>query len=114
MPKRPPSWNQPTLFSDGLDDATRQPNPTTTSDEGNRQAIQDNRSRTVATATADVRPDPEEPQAPPDNGAVSQGTEDQPRGLDAPAGATEAGNRPGPDRLGSAGDSSQGNGGSFV
>src|SRR6516165_11603273 len=112
MARKPPDRHQPSLFPADPDTNTEPPNQSHPETEGDDHAVQDHRSRTPATTTADVRPAPEGPQAANDNGESRQGAEEQPRGLDATARPGEAGQRPSTDRLGGAGDSSQGTGGS--
>src|SRR6516162_9274619 len=114
MARKPPDRHQPTLFPADPDTSTEPQDQSHPELEGDDHAVQDYRSRTPATTTADIRPAPEGPEAANDNGAIRQGAEDQPRGLDAPADPAEAGHRSSADRPGGAGDSGQGNGGSFV
>src|SRR6516164_9202293 len=122
MARKPPDWHQPSLFpadpatsaGQAPDSNTEPPNQSHPETEGDDHAVQDHRFRTPATTTGDVRPASEGPEAANDNGESRQRAEDQPRGLDATARPGEAGQRPSPARLGGAGNSSQGTGGSFV
>src|SRR5947209_4436802 len=114
MARKPPDWHQPSLFPTDPDKSPEPEDQSHSKPEGDQHAVQDNSSRTPATTTGDTRATPEGPGVAPDNGAVCQGTEDQPRGLDATTRPAEAGQRPTSDRLGSVGSSRQGTGGSFV
>src|SRR5262245_17232687 len=114
MPKKPPTWDQPTLFPDDPDDATRPTNSITTTDEGDQHALQDYRSRTPATATGDARATSEATEAASGNGTVREGFEDQSRSLEGNAQPGATGQRPQPDLFGSNGTGTEGTGGSFA
>src|SRR5438128_1644235 len=114
MARKPPDWQQPSLFPTDPDKSPEPENQSHPNPEGEQHAVQDNRSRTPATTTTDTRPAPEGPEAVTDSGDVREGAEDQSRSLEGNARSGEAGQRPEPDRVRCAGDGAQGHGGSFA
>src|SRR5580765_2949091 len=114
MARKPPDWHQPSLFPTDPDKSPEPENLLHSKEEGDHHAVQDNRSRTPATTTADTRPATEGAEAAADSGNVREGVEDQPRRLEGNAAPGEAGQRPEPDRVRGAGDGTQGTGGAFA
>src|SRR5262249_245095 len=82
--------------------------------QGSEHAVQDDHSGTSATTAEDVQSVPQEPETASDGGPLRQGIEDQSSSLQGPPLAGETGQQPEPDRERGAGDSPQGNRGSFA
>src|SRR5580704_2238725 len=114
MVRRPPDRRQRSLLFGGADDTPAPPDDPTTQTDGGHHAVHDDHSRTVAATAPDARPAPQESQAAHDGGTLRQGTEVQPRGVEENADAVATQEPPGADRQRSAGDSPQGNRGSFT
>src|SRR5271166_5965895 len=110
MRKKPPSGDQPSLFSTNFDDSIEQPKPVSYSTEGDTHAVQDHSSRTPATTNGFARAATEDTQAPADTGDLRQGAEGVSPSLeDQPLGG-ESGQRPDTDREPGPGDGAQGTG----
>src|SRR5580693_8244818 len=115
MPRKPPAWDQPTLFPFNPDDSPKPPKPlNSTPKVGDDDATQDHSPRTSEGTDAVARAAAPDTQTLADAGNLRQGTEGQPRKLDGDAFAGEVGQRPEPDRERSPGTGSQGTGGSFA
>src|SRR6516225_8364532 len=122
MKRKPPDWRQPTLFppdpgsspGQAPDDTPEPKDNATQEPDGESHAVQNHDPRTSAGPAADARATPQGTQAAVHDGALRQGAESQPPGLEGNAHSNEAGQQPDPARLGSTGDSPQGTGGSFA
>jgi hypothetical protein len=114
MPRKPPSWDQPTLFPFNPDDSPKPPKPLNSSTNGDNDAVQDHSPRTSEGTDAVARAAAADTQARADAGNLRQGTQGQPRKLDGDAFPGETGQRPEPDRERSPGTGNQGSGGSFA
>src|SRR5579872_5036840 len=114
MPKKPPSWDQPTLFPLQFDNSHEPKNDVTSPVKGDDDAVHDHSSRTPATTDGVARATAADAPAPADDRSLRQGTEGQPRRVEGNA-LTGTPRQPSdPDRQRSAGDGSQGAGGSFA
>jgi len=114
MARKPPDWRQPTLFPPDPDHSPEPQDNATPKPDGDHHAVQDDHSRTPAPTTPGARATAEGPQAPFDDGALRQGTENQPRGVEASPQPGETGQRPEPDSERSPGDGPQGIPGPFT
>jgi hypothetical protein len=114
MPRKPPSWDQPTLFPFNPDDSLKPPKPLNSPPKGDNYAVQDDRPGTHATTAADGGRPAEKPEAASDTGDLRSRAEGQPRKLAGDPLGGEAGQRPEPDRERGNGDGHQGTGGSFA
>src|SRR5581483_2005266 len=114
MAKKPPDRRQPSLFPP--DPATpAEPDDNATSNiDGEHYAVQDDGPRTPATTAGDSQPAPQGTQAAADDGAIREGAEGQPRGVDGASGPDTAGQRQDSTLFGSTGTRPQGAGGSFA
>ena len=84
MARKPPDWQQPSLFPpDSVITPEPQDNATYES-EGDQNAVQDNRSLTPASMAGDSRGAAKSPQATADAGPLRSGAEEGPRSLDGP------------------------------
>src|SRR6185437_5358646 len=114
MARKPPSWRQRLLFPPEPGDTPERHDNVTPDPKGSQHAVQDDDTRTPASATGDARATPQDAEPAADAGTLRQGTEDPPRSLEGSALSNEAGQRPEPDRERGSGDGSQGTGGSFA
>src|SRR5947209_5327620 len=105
MARKPPDWQQPSLFpSDG---PPRQPTDQPLELYGDDYAVQNDGPRAIAGTSADARPAQAGEEAAGDDGSLRQGAESQPPGLDRDAGPDAAGQRSSSALFGSAGDRPQ-------
>src|ERR1700733_3920859 len=114
MARKPPDWRQPSLFNfdqaktpEPQDNATFQP-------DGDPHAIQDDPSRTPATAAGDARGTSQATEAASDPGDVRPRTEGRARSLEGDAVASPAGQPSSADSERSNGTGPEGHGGSFA
>src|SRR4051794_29905085 len=97
MPKKPPSWDQPTLFPFNADDRPKAPNPVNSPPKGDHHAVQDHSPRTSQRTDGVARATTADAPAPPNPGNLRARTEGQPRDLERDSRPGEAGQRPKPD-----------------
>jgi N12 class adenine-specific DNA methylase len=114
MPKKPPSWNQSTLFPFEPGDPPEPPPPASSAAKGGNHAVQDHRPRTAEGADGVARATASDAEAPADAGDLRPGIEGRPRSLEGRPLPGEAGQRPEPDRERSPGNGHSATGGSFA
>src|SRR5579871_6489960 len=91
MPKKPPFWRQPSLFSLDSDDSPEPENQVSYSTEGDQHEVQDNSPRTPATTNGVARAAADHTAIVANAGNLCQGTEGQPPSLGGNSQTTEAG-----------------------
>src|SRR5271156_5075227 len=114
MRKKPPSWDQPTLFPLNPKDSAKPQNPVNSVTTGDDHAVQNHSSRTTQGTEGTPRAATPDPQAPADDGDLRSRTESPPRALEGDAGNGDPGKRSQPDLFGSNGNGALRTGGSFA
>src|SRR5665213_1561132 len=114
MVRKPPDWHQPSLFPTDPDKSPEPENLLHSKEEGDHHAVQDNRSRTPATANGVARAATDHPPAKADDGSASNGTQGHTHGLEGNVGESSSEQRPEPDQQRSDGTGTEGTGGSFT
>src|SRR5262249_13200302 len=82
MAKKPPPWDQPTLFPLNPTDSPTPEKPVNSTTNGDDHAVQDHSSRTSERTDGAARAATPDPQALADDGNLRTRTEGQPRNLD--------------------------------
>src|ERR1700719_2483247 len=98
MPRKPPDWRQPSLFTSDPAKPTEPHDNATPKPDGDHHALQDDNLRTPATTHGDVRTASQGTESAADTGTLRPGIEDQPRSLERTPSGADAGQRPEPDR----------------
>src|SRR6516225_2425849 len=114
MPKKPPTWDQPTLFPLNPNDVIKPEKAVSSTNNGDDHAIQNDRARNAEGPEGTPRAAPPDPQANADDGAVRPRTEGEPRAVEGDPGSPAAGERSGTNRERGTGTGPQGTGGSFA
>src|SRR5438552_19207721 len=114
MARKPPDWQQPSLFPPDPADPTEPQDNATRKSQGDQHALQDHHSRASATTTADARAASAATEAAVGSGTLRQGAEEQPPSLEATPDADQATQRQESDRQRSTGNGAEGSGGSFA